>query len=41
MQRTAQTQNLAQARDLEETFEFFRRGLLTVAQGGRVSIQVK
>lgn len=36
LQRTAQTQNLAQARDFEALLEFLRRGMLALAQGRRV-----
>lgn len=36
LQRTAQTQNLAQARDFEELLEFFRKGLIVVAESGQV-----
>ena len=36
LHRTAQTQNLAQARDFEELLEFVRLGMLDVAKGGHV-----
>ena len=36
LHRTAQTQNLAQARDFEGLLEFFRKGLVVVAQSGQV-----
>jgi DNA-binding NtrC family response regulator len=36
LQRTAQSQNLAQARDFEALLEFFRKGLLVVAESGQV-----
>jgi len=36
LHRTAQTQNLAQAREVEAVLDFFRRGVLELAQGGRV-----
>lgn len=36
LHRTAQTQNLAQARDIETLLDYFRKGLLVVAESGQV-----
>jgi len=36
LQRTAQTQDLAQVRDIEALLEFYRKGLVVVAESGQV-----
>ena len=37
LHRTAQTQNLAQARDIEGLLEFFRKGLAVLAESGQIT----